>query len=77
MSLFSQILDIVLEDEKVRFAAAGEADEGLVVILNDADDLLVILHLHADGRGIFDQALEVFGLFKCLFRRASGLSTLL
>jgi hypothetical protein len=63
----------VLENEKIRLARARQADEGLVVVLDDSDYFLSILQLHANRRGTFNQALEIFDLFKRLLRRARGL----
>ena len=37
-----EILDVVLEDEEVGRACAGDADEALVVILHDAVNLFVV-----------------------------------
>ena len=75
LALFLEVLDVVLENEEVGLALAGQADEGPVVVFNRAYHFLPILHLHADGRGILNQALEIPDLFKRLFRRAAGFST--
>ena len=49
-TLFRDVLDVVFEDEQVGLALAGQADEGLVVILDDADHFLAVLQLDADRR---------------------------
>ena len=74
LRLFRQVFDVVLEDEKVGLTSAGQADEGLVVILDRADHFLAIGQLHADRFGILNQLFEIFRLFKRLFRRARGFS---
>src|SRR5450432_2032478 len=73
LTLFLQILDIVLEDEKVRFALARDPNERLVVVFDNADHFLAILQFHPHRRGFFDQVLKVLGLLKRLFRCAPGL----
>ena len=74
LGLFREVLDVVLEDEKVGFALAGQADEGLVVILDDADHFFSIFQLDPDQRRILDQLFEILCLFKRLFRGARGFS---
>jgi len=64
----------VLENKKVGFTFPGQADEGLVVILDDADHFLSVFQLDPDRYRILDQPFEVLGLFKRLFGRARGLS---
>jgi hypothetical protein len=64
----------VFENEKIGFTLASQADEGLVVILDDADDFLSVFQLDSNRRGTLDQLLEVLCLFKGLFRRARGFS---
>jgi hypothetical protein len=72
---FLNVFDVVLEDEEIRLALAREADEGLIVVLDGAGDFLAVHHLHAHGRRILDEALEILGLFKRLFGRARRLPT--
>jgi hypothetical protein len=74
LRLFHQVFDVVLEDEEVGFATARDADERLIVVLDNADDFLAIGQLHAYGFGMFDELFEIFGFFKRLFRRARGFS---
>jgi hypothetical protein len=62
----------VLENKKVGFTLAGQADEGLVVILDDANHFLSVFQLDPDRRRILDQQFEILGLFKRLFRRSRG-----
>jgi hypothetical protein len=62
----------VLENKKVGFTLAGQADEGLVVILDDANHFLSVFQLDPDRRRILDQQFEILCLFKRLFRRARG-----
>ena len=74
LGLFRDVLDVVFENEKIGFTFAGQADEGLVVILDDADDFLSVFQLDSNRRRILDQLFEILGLFKGLFRRACGFS---
>ena len=48
LGLFRDVLDVVFENEKVGFTLAGQADEGLVVILDDADHFLAVFQLDSD-----------------------------
>jgi hypothetical protein len=64
----------VFENEKIGFTLTGQADEGLVVILDDANHFLSVFQLDSDRRRTLDQLFEVFCLFKGLFRRARGFS---
>jgi hypothetical protein len=64
----------VLENKKVGFTLSGQADKGLVVILDDANHFLSVVQLDPDRRRILDQQFEIRGLFKRLFRRARGFS---
>jgi hypothetical protein len=64
----------VFENEKIGFTLAGQADEGLVVILDDAHDFLPVFQLDSNRRRTLDQLFEVLCLFKGLFRRARGFS---
>jgi hypothetical protein len=64
----------VLENEQVGFTLSGQADEGLVVILDDAGHFLAVFQLYADRRRVLDQQFEILCLFKRLFRRARGFS---
>src|ERR1035441_9596875 len=77
LTLFLDVLDVVFEDEEIGLAIASEANEGLVVILDGARHFLAILHLHAHGRRVLNQLLEVFGFLKRMFRRAPGFCALL
>src|ERR1035438_6010905 len=70
----SEVLDVVLENEKVGFTLAGQPDERLVVVFDGANHFLSVFHFDADRRRILDQPFEVLGLFKRLFRRARGFS---
>jgi hypothetical protein len=45
----------VLENKKVGFTLSGQADEGLVVILDDANHFLSVFQLDPDRRRILDQ----------------------
>ena len=74
LGLFREVLDVVFENEQVGFTLAGQADEGLVVILDDANHFLSVFQLDSDRRRILDQLFEIFCLFKRLFRRARGFS---
>jgi hypothetical protein len=64
----------VLENEKVGIALTGEANERLIVILDDPDYLFSIFQFDPDRRRMLDQLFEILGLFKRLFRGACGLS---
>ena len=64
----------MFENEKVGFTFTGQADEGLVVILDDANHFLSVLQLDSNRRGTLDQLFEVLCLFNGLFRRARGFS---
>ena len=44
-----KIFDVVLEDEQIRRAGAGDADETLIVIFDHAAHFFVVAELHADG----------------------------
>jgi hypothetical protein len=44
----------VFENEKVGFTLAGEADEGLVVILDDANHFFSVFQPDPDQRRILD-----------------------
>ncbi len=70
LGLFREVRDVVLEDKKVGFTFAGQADEGLVVILDGADHFLSVGQLDPDQRRILDQLFEILRLFKSLFRGA-------
>ena len=72
LRLFHDVLDVVLEDEQVRFAFTGEANEGVIVILDDTDDFLAAGHLHAHRRAVLNQLLEILRLLEGLFRRTRG-----
>ena len=74
LSFFREVLDIVFENKKVGIALTGESNEGLVVILDDADHFFSIFQSDPDRRRMLDQLFEIFGLFKRLFRGACGLS---
>ena len=58
-----------------RFGApcAGDADEALIVIFDDAAHFLVIAQFHADGNLAVDQMLQVLDLFEGLLGRARAL----
>jgi hypothetical protein len=60
----------VFENEKVGFTLTGQSDEGLVVILDDANHFLSVFQFDPDRRRILDQPLEILRFFKRLFRRA-------
>jgi hypothetical protein len=64
----------VFENEKVGFTLAGQANEGLVVILDNANHFLPVFQLYSNRRRVLDQLLEVFCLFKGLFRRSRRFS---
>jgi hypothetical protein len=64
----------VFENEKVGFTLSGQADEGLVVILDDANHFFSVFQPDPDQRRILDQQFEILCLFKSLFRRARGFS---
>ena len=66
----------MLEDEQVRFSLAGEANEGMIVILDDTDDFLAARHLDADDRAVLDQLLEILRLLEGLLRRTRGFAGL-
>ena len=70
ISQLHHVLDIVLEDEQVRLALARQADEGMVVIFDHARHFFSVRQLHAHGRGLLDQLLEVLGFLQRLLRRA-------
>jgi hypothetical protein len=67
----------VLEDEEVRLSLSGDADEGLVVILDHPNHFFSVSHFHADGGCPVDEVFEISGFLKGLFRRARGFSTVL
>jgi hypothetical protein len=77
LRLFLKVLDVVLEDEKIRLALAGQPDERLVVILDRPHHFFAAVHLYANRRAALDQQLEVLGFLEGLFGRASRFSTLL
>ncbi len=60
----------MFENEKIRLALAGDADERVVVILDDPVDFLVVAQAHAHRDLLLDQMLEVFGFLKRMFGRA-------
>jgi hypothetical protein len=74
LGLFREVLDVVFENKKIGFTFAGQADEGLIVILDDANHFLSVFQPDSDQRRILDQLFEIFCLFKRLFRRARGFS---
>src|SRR5436305_11151540 len=75
LTLFLKVLDIVLENEKIGFALARQANEGLIVVLDHSRHFFPIRQFHAHRRGVLDQALEIPDLFKRLFRRAAFSAT--
>src|SRR3954471_14910562 len=74
LRFFDEVFNVVLEDEQIRFAIAGEPDEALIVVFDHAGDLFAVGHFHANGSALFNQALQILGLFESLFRRARGFS---
>jgi hypothetical protein len=60
----------VFENKKVGFTLSGQADKGLVVILDAADHFFSVFQSDPDQRRILDQPFEILRLFKRLFRRA-------
>ena len=64
----------MLEDKEVRLSVAGEPDEGLVVILDDALDLFAVRHFDADTGAGLDQLLEVLGFLEGVLRGARRFS---
>src|SRR4051812_25983235 len=76
LALFLDVFDIVLEDEEVRFAVAGEADERLVVIFNHAGHLFTVLHPDTDAGVGLNQLLEILRLLECLLGGARRFSLL-
>ena len=68
-AFLDQVLDIVLEDEQVGQAGARDADEGGVVVFDDAANLLIVAEAHANGRAALDQALQVFRFLERMLGR--------
>ena len=64
----------MFENEKVGIPFSSEANEGLVVVLDNANDFLSIFQFDPDRRRMLDQLFEILGLFKRLLRGACGLS---
>ena len=64
-----QVLDVVLEDEQIRRAGAGDADKALVVVLDHAIHLFVVAQLDAHRNFFIDEMLEIVDLFERLFGR--------
>src|SRR5215831_17746896 len=71
LAQFAEVLDVMLEDEEVRLAVAGQPDKRLVVVFDHADHFLSVVHSDAHRRGALDQALEILRLFKGLLGRPS------
>ena len=65
-----QVFDFVFEDEKVRAVFAGEPDEGMIVVLNRAGDLLAVGEPYPYRDLGLDQVLEVPYFFEGLLGRA-------
>lgn len=65
-----QIFDLVFENKKVRRSLAGQADEGSIIVLNNALHFLVIIKSHRDRGLIVDQLLNVLDLLVGTFRRS-------
>ena len=63
-----------LKMKRFGVALACQADEGLVVVFDDAGDFFAVLELDPDRRRVLDQVFEILGLLKRLFRGARGLS---
>src|SRR4051794_27568254 len=59
LALFLDVLDIVFENEEIGLAVARQADEGLVIVFDDAGDLFAVLQLHPNPGVMFDQLLEI------------------
>jgi hypothetical protein len=75
-AFLDQVLDVVFENEKIWLTGPCHADEGCVVILDDAADLLIVAEAHAYGRAFLDQTLEVLAFLKRMLGRArAGLAT--
>jgi hypothetical protein len=74
--LLHDVTDIVFEDEQVRVTLAGNPDERMVVILDRSNHFFPVFQFHQNRGGALDQALEVFGFLKGLFRGACGFSLL-
>src|SRR5258708_30264330 len=72
LRFFDQVFNVVLEDEQIRFASAGEPDEALIVVFDHAGNFFAIGHLDANGSALFNQALQILGLFESLLWRARG-----
>ena len=66
---FHNVLDVVLEDEEVRFAFASQTNKGMIVILDDTGDFLAVSHLDAHHRAVLNQLLEILGFLEGLLRR--------
>ena len=60
----------MLENKKIGFTLSGQADKGLVVILDAANHFLSVFQSDPDQGRILDQPFEILGLFKGLFGRA-------
>jgi hypothetical protein len=67
---FHQVLDLVFKDEQVGTVRARQPDEGVVIILDGARDLLAIGQFHAHGDVRLNEMLEVSHLFEGLFGSA-------
>ena len=74
LRFFRDVLDVVFENKEIGIALPGDSDEGLVVILDDADHFFSIFQFDPDRRRMLDQKFEILGLFKRLLRGACGLS---
>src|SRR5689334_5263899 len=66
---FVEVFNIVLEQEQIGLAGAGDTDEVRVVELDRSVDFLVIAQTHADRCFLLDQVLQITNLFKSLFGR--------
>ena len=74
LRFFRDVLDVVFENKEIGIALPGHSDEGLVVILDDADHFFSIFQFDPDRRRMLDQLFEISGLLKRLLRGACGLS---
>ncbi len=70
---FKDVLDVILKDKDVGLRVSGDTDEVPVVILDPADDFLIVEELHYDRRSVANEVCEVTGLCVGLFFDMMGM----
>ena len=64
-----EVLDIVLEDEEIGRAFAGQSNKRVVVIFDRSCDFFAVNQFHAHRRAVLDEVLQIADLLQRLFRR--------